>query len=228
MLSGVEKTQLAVFTTFHPTSSKRPWRPHPHVELIWIHADLSSEGIRPLETHESGILTPTQLQFLKAEWIKIFPLTTNLQVSYVKDLTYGFLRYLIRPMAEDVWHALEAGSLGLDRTLDEFALDSITIPSEAEDGLREPGGVIFWPSYHRVRWFGALANNRFGPLMESLGKPPIVHPEATLRCPCCDEGVLHLERDEDGPVCVSVDSRAAGTDNIMFTLWKSNSQKEDC
>jgi len=225
---GYPNERIAAFTTFHPTSSEHPWRPFPHVELIWIHAAMDSRGILPLNSTKSGLLSPEKLEILKGKWAEIYPLTTNIQVSYIEELSHHFLRYLVRPMCEDVWFAIDNGFLSLDDSKDVLGLAPVTVPSEAEVGLRKEGGVIFWPGYHRVRYFGAMANNRFGPLMDRLGKGPVVHPVGLKECPCCD-GALTLERDENGPVCITLSPyQEPEVDNIMFTLGKSNGRTEDC
>jgi len=214
---GVSKKQLFSFTTFHPTSSKHPWKLHPHVELIWAHASVSSDRIDPLETHESGILKPIELDNLQETWQNYYPGTKNLNVSYKKELHFGHMRYLVRPMAEDVWYAIQKGVLGVTETG--------TVPPTAEVGLTTQGGVIFWPSYHRVRWHGAASNNTFGSLMESLDKPPIESPKTCINCPDCEDGILTIEREEEGIRTVSVSPYAYDLYNIMFTTWKSNSRK---
>jgi len=217
---NVPKRELAVFTTFHPTSSEHPWRLHPHVELIWAHARVNSEGIHPLKLHESGILSGIELDYLKDIWAGHYPKSTNMKVEYLKELKFGKLRYLVRPMAEDVYHAIRNEMLSADETG--------TIPAQAELAFREDGGVIFWKGYHRVLHFGAFANNCFGKLMKTLYKRAIVPPKATDDCPCCEDGKLTLERDENGPVTVSLSPyHEPEVDHIMFTTWKSNSQKEN-
>jgi len=216
---NVPKKYLAVFTTFHPTSSKYPWRLHPHVELIWAHAKVTPEGIEPLKLNEKGILKPIELDYLQDIWQNYYPGTKNLNVSYKKELHFGHLRYLVRPMAEDVWYAIKEGRLGGDETG--------TIPPEAEVRFREPGGLEFWKGYHRARWHGAFANNTFGALCRSLNKPRIESPKACIDCPDCKDGELTLDRDEQGIVTVSIMPFGYDIDLIMFTTWKSNSRKGD-
>jgi len=216
---NVPKKNLAVFTTFHPTSSKHPWRKHPHVELIWAHANVSGTEIQVLDCNESGILKPIELDYLQDIWQGHYPGTKNLNVSYKKELHFGHLLYLVRPMAEDVFYAIKEGRLGGDKTG--------TIPPQAEVSFREPGGVEFWKGYHRVRWHGAVANNKWAALMRSLEKPRIESAKPCINCPDCDDGELTIEKEGEGIRTVSVSPYAHDLHHIMFTTWKSNSRKGD-
>jgi len=218
---GVVRTRIGAWTTFHPTSTKYPWRLHPHVELMFAYADISPDGIQPLADLVSA-------EILKEKWAAIYPGTRNINLSYEDEPGFGLLRYQVRPMAEDVYHALAEDRLLLDRTQDMHGLKPVTIPAHAERALREPGGVTFWRSYHRVRWHGAFANNRFNPLMEALGKPSTSHLKPLRCCPGC-ESPLSLERDESGATIVNVDPfNEMEIDGVMFTLCKSNTHSEDC
>jgi len=209
----VPKQQLPAFTNFHSTQSKRPWLKHPHVHLTWAHARVDSDRISPMETNENGILKPIELDYLNDLWQDLYPNTENLHVSYKKELNFRHLRYLVRPMADDAWYAIQKGRL--------------EIPT-AEVGLREPGGVEFWKGYHRVRYFGAMANNRFNRLMKHLGKHRIVQPTACIDCPDCEDGILRVERTDEGIRTVSLSPyHEPEIDHIMFTTCKSNSRKGD-
>ena len=215
-----EKTQIFGFTTFHPTSSKNPHQLHPHVELIWYHAKLENAKISPMKIHETGILSQIELDYLKDIWGNFYPRSTNLNISYTKELKYGLIRYLVRPMAEDVWYALEQGRLALN---DNPATGSepLTIPARAEAAFREDGGVIFWKGYHRVRYFGAMRNDLFGKNMFVLNKPHIIEPKGDKVCPCCEDGVLAVETSEGKPVHISVGPFHSERHTIMFTNRKS-------
>ena len=46
---GVQADHLPVWTTFHPTSSKEPWKSHPHIEVHWIHAEIRDSSPRLLD-----------------------------------------------------------------------------------------------------------------------------------------------------------------------------------
>jgi len=216
----VPKQNLFAFATFHPTSTDEPWKLHPHVEFMWAHANVDSDRIIPLETHESGILKPIELDYMKDIWEDHYPGTKNLKVLYEKELHFGMIRYLVRPMAEDVWHSVRKGFLDVDEVG--------TIPPEAEVGLRREGGVIFWRYYTRVRYFGAAANRKFNAICRGLNKPRIEQPNAVGDCPCCGVGKMEVERDSEGVVTVSLSPyHEPEVDNIMFTTWKSNSRKGD-
>jgi len=219
---GVVRARIGAWTTFHPTSSKHPWRLHPHVELMWAYADISPDGIQPLHELVSA-------EVLKEKWAAIYPGSTNINLSYEDEPGFGLLRYQVRPMAEDVYHALAENRLLLDRTQDMHGTEPVTIPAHAEIALRQPGGVTFWKSYHRVRWHGAFANNRFGRLMEELGKPAIRGYLFSRECPSCKSEDFALERDGNGPVIVNVDPfNEMEIDGVMFTLCKSSIQSEGC
>jgi len=216
----LSKKQFFGFTTFHPTSSKYPDRKHPHVELIWAHADVAGTEIHPLELNEKGILKPIELDYLQDIWQGHYPGTKNLNVSYYKELHFGILKYLVRAMAEDVWHSIREGRLGGDETG--------TIPPQAEVRFREPGGVEFWKHYHRVRWHGAARNNIIGATMRRLNKPRIEPSKPCINCPDCEDGELTIERDEEGIRIVSLSpTHEPDIDHIMFTTWKSTSRKGD-
>jgi len=216
----VPKQNLFVYTTFHPTSSKKPWLLHPHVELIWAHANVGKEGIVPLKLHESGILKPIELDYLQDIWQNYYPGTKNLHVSYKKELHFGFIRYLVRPMAEDIWWAIKEGRLDAD--------ENGTIPALAEIGFRSEGGVIFWPGYQRSRWHGAGSNNTFGGLMRALNKPRIIEPNGCTDCPDCEGGKVTTERTDEGNRTVSLSPyHEPEIAYLMFTTCKSNSRKGD-
>jgi len=217
---GVPKTNLAAFTNFHSTSSKRPWLKRPHVHLTWAHANVGNEGIVPLETNEKGVLKPIQLDFMNDVWQEHYPGSENLHVSYKKELHFRHLRYQVRPMADDVFYAIQAGRLDV--------VENGTIPAIAEVGLRAKGGVEFWKGFHRVRHFGAFANNRFNRLMMSLGKHRIVQPKTCIECPDCEDGILTVERTDEGNRTVSLSPyHEPEIDYIMSTTCKSNSRKGD-
>jgi len=222
---GPEK--IAAMGTFHPTSSDFPWNKHPHVELLYVHAKIDSEGMDPLPIGEDGILSKQQLDLLKKKWGARYPQSKNIHVSYVPELSLRFINYLVRSMIEDVWYALDQGRLKIDRSKDELGLDPITIPPEAEAGLRADGGVTFWKNYRRPVYFGAMSDRHFNRLMESLDKPPIVHPKGIKECPCCEGGELTLERDEEGPVTVSFSPHDPFDGPIMFTNGKTNTKTGD-
>jgi len=216
----VPKQNLFVYTTFHPTSSKKPWLLHPHVELIWAHAKVTSEGIEPLKLHESGILKRIDLDYLQDIWQNHYPGTKNLNVSYKKELHFGFMRYVVRPMAEDIWYSIREGRLDAD--------ENGTIPAQAELGFRQEGGVIFWPGYQRSRWHGAASNNTFGGLMRALNKPRIVEANGCTDCPDCEGGKVTTETTDEGIRTVSLNPyETCEVDYLMFTTCKSNSRKGD-
>jgi len=214
------KKDFFCFTTFHPTSSMNPWQLHPHVELIWAHANVGGTEIQMLKLNEKGILLPIELDHLNDIWESHYPRTKNLNVSYKKELHFGHLKYLVRPMAEDVYFAIKEKRLAGDK--------DGTIPPQAEVKFREPGGVEFWKSYHRVRWHGAASNNSVGNTMRRLNKPRIESSKPCIDCPDCEDGILTIETTDEGNRIVSVNPyHEPDIDHIMFTTWKSNSQKGD-
>jgi len=226
LVLGVEPKRLAAFATFHPTSSEEPWVKKPHVELLWVHANIDSKEIRPLPIGEDGVLSEMQLDLLKEKWAARYPQTTNIWVKYYDELKHSKVRYMVRPMVEDVWYAIDKGFLEIDQSKDVLGLEPVTIPPEAEAGLREEGGVNFWKSYTRVRYFGAMTNRHFKGLMQSLDKPPIVHPNGFHDCPACSGGELEMERDEHGPIAVSFSRHFPFDGHILLTTRKSNTKTE--
>ena len=214
------KKDIFCFTTFHPTSSKYPDRKHPHVELVWAHANVASDQIIPLELNEKGILKPIELDYLQDIWQNHYPGTKNLNVSYYKELEFRHLKYLVRAMAEDVFFAIKKGRLSGDK--------DGTNPADAEVRFREPGGIEFWKSYHRVRWHGAASNNTIGATFRRLGKHRIESSKPCIDCPDCADGILTVEATDGENRIVSLSpTHEPDIDHIMFTTWKSNTQKGD-
>ncbi len=183
---GAGRREVAAFLTPHPTSSKRPWMMHPHVEAVWVHARFDSEA-REVEPLPWGSAKgPVDHEALGDAWRERWAGSIDPNLSY---LTYdkegeawingrngqslrSLLRYQVRPMTEDVWFALyhkrgwvlKAPLYDLSAPIvNGFADNEGTILKgfEIERSLSRTGGVCFAPRYHRVRRIGLLSNRYF-------------------------------------------------------------------
>lgn len=188
---GVKRTNLAVFTTFHPTSSKRPWVSFPHIEMCWVHAQLDEDGAKPLPWADKSEGRIIDVDRMREEWQRRYPGSINLQSSWFswskKHSDYverrkgrkpwrlsRYLRYALRPFTEDVWHACDPAPVPRLWAVkgDRFDIDSNLLrandregirvdPSIIREGLESEGGVLLWKGYHRTRRYGWLRAQGF-------------------------------------------------------------------
>ena len=183
----LSRSEAVVFATPHPTSSKRPWMMHPHIEAVWIHARFDAENreVEPLEwTGSPGIL---DREALGDHWREHWPGSNDPNLQYqtrdsdsdrwmnkaTGQSLRSLLRYQVRPMHEDVWFSLYHGRAWLlksnlyedDEPIANGYADreggQILKGFEIERGLQRSGGVCFRPGYHRVRRYGILSNRYF-------------------------------------------------------------------
>lgn len=159
---GVDRRNLAVWSTYHPTSTKRPWRSFPHFEVVWLHASVSEdEGVQPLEWHSRRNGQPIEAAKLRDAWARPYPGSVNLEVSWFRwtgasndyaerqqgrapNHLRSYTRYALRPFPEDVWHALRARPVPRLWTVvgDEWSLDeNLCRASEPDGGKADPDEV---------------------------------------------------------------------------------------
>jgi len=187
----IKRTNLAVFTTFHPTSSKRPWKSFPHVEMCWLHAQLDEQGGKalPWASRIEGHLI--DVERMREEWQRRYPDSVNIQSSWFSwSKDHGdfverrrgrkpwrlsrYMRYALRPFTEDVWHACDPRPVPRLWTVngDRWDVDKVLIRGNDADGVRvdsqsivegldSEGGVLLWKGYHRVRRYGWLRAQGF-------------------------------------------------------------------
>ena len=207
---GIELRGLPCWTSFHPTSSSKPWTLHPHVEVHWLHFDMENMRHLPsnrsiLDVHDLALAWKSQRYggsaYPHVDWIQ-----------NTKAL-WGRIRYALRPMTEDVWYALDEGRLSAD------------IDEDTARSLAGPGGVTFWPHYRRYMARGWLADRgrqkRLEALLEPLG---LAMPgSGPVPCPLCDqrECTVHFSEGILKPDHPDV----AGCTILRFTLGKPNQNR---
>ena len=69
----VPKRELAVFGTFHPTSSTRPWVSFPHFEVYWLHARIAADSVQRLPWHDATSGRIIDADGLRESWGAVYP-----------------------------------------------------------------------------------------------------------------------------------------------------------
>ena len=180
---AVDRRDLAAWPTYHPTSSKQPYKSHPHVEVHWLHASLNPAGANALDWWDrpSGRLIDSALlswTWKRTRYGGTAPPHVDYLNSHKTDSVIGRIRYGIRPFFEDVWHAIDKNSL-----------PPLHESETLIEGLAREGGVRLWKYYARYQGHGFLASNGRKKRLETLG----VHiaPDGPSPCPFCDHEGCH-------------------------------------
>ena len=227
----VPRRELAVFGTFHPTSSTRPWVSFPHFEVYWLHARIAADSVQRLPWHDATSGRIIDADGLRESWGAVYPESVNLEVSWFKwsDSSKRYLerdgrkvrslasslRYSLRPFTEDVWHALAERPIpslwmvngddwGSEPLVRASGRGGRVDSAEVVEGLSREGGVTLWPGYHRVRRYGALASRGFTDRLSRLEEAlgPLREQEGTGgTCPEC-EGSLSVRMGGNRPCLI--------------------------
>ena len=216
---GLDPSEVAMFAAFHPTSSKRPWLHHPHVQFTWIHARIRPDRIDWLpwsDEKEGRILDPSDLIDAWSQRIM------GAQHAWVRWMRYrdgeyatgdGFTLaqqayYDLRSMWGDVWHALHRGFRGDDgprliintegyRNRTHIPARLIGLDPEGQDcgplqvaqALDTTGMVGLWYRWRRLATFGPIAQRTRDKIA------------ATLASAVCDSSLATIPERPESMLC---------------------------